>query len=534
MRFKFGNAGSYMPLILALVLILGMLIGVNLVNVESRKPFVIQTGHDKISSILSFIEEKYVDTVDVDEIVEKTIPSILDNLDPHSIYIPASDLQEVTEPLEGRFEGIGIQFNMLNDTVVVIQTIPGGPSERIGILPGDRIVKINDTVIAGVSMEDEKIVSRLRGPKGTDVDVSVARPNFPGLIDFTIKRDEIPLYSLDVSYMINDETGYIKISQFARTTFREYVEAVEKLKEKGMRKLIIDLRGNSGGYMDPATNIADQFLEEGTLIVYTEGRAMPRREIVATSRGVNLNTEVLVIIDEWSASASEILAGAIQDNDRGTIVGRRSFGKGLVQEPAMLPDGSALRLTVARYYTPTGRSIQKPYENGMQEYFRDLDERFMHGEFDYQDSIKFADSLKFVTPGGRIVYGGGGIMPDVFVPRDKSGITEYFADITRAGLVYRFALDYSDRNRESLSRFSKADEINRHLDNQGLMEQFVSFAEREGVSRNEEQIEISGNIIHTRIKAYIARNIIDNEGFYPIIKNIDKTLQKSIELLNDK
>lgn len=530
-----GNAGSYMPLVLALVLVLGMLIGVNLVNVESNRSFVIQSRHDKISNILSFIEEKYVDPVDMEEIVESTIPSILNNLDPHSIYIPAKDLQQVTEPLEGRFEGIGIQFNMLNDTVVVIQTIPGGPSERIGILPGDRIVKINDTVIAGVNMEDEKIVTRLRGPKGSTVDVSVFRPNFPGLFEFSIKREEIPLYSIDVSYMIDEETGYIKISQFAKTTFREYIEAIEKLKRQGLSKLIIDLRGNSGGYMDPATNIADQFLDGGDLIVYTEGRSMPRRDIKATSRGVNLDTEVIIIIDEWSASASEILAGAIQDNDRGTIVGRRSFGKGLVQEPAMLSDGSALRLTVARYYTPTGRSIQKPYDNGTQDYFNDLQERFMHGEYYYADSIEFADSLKFFTPEGKVVYGGGGIMPDVFIPRDTTGITNYFADVSRAGLIYRFALNYADRNRERLSDYSTAEEINEYLNtNYDLLEQFISFAEQEGVQRNEEEIELSGKIIHTRIKAYIARNIIDNEGFYPIIEEIDNTLQESIKLLSGK
>ncbi len=534
MRFNFGKAGSYTPLVIALVFILGMLIGVNLVNVETRRPFVIQTEQDKISNILNFVDEKYVDPVNIDEIVEKTIPAILDNLDPHSVYIPSEDVQEVSEPLEGRFDGIGVQFNKLQDTVVIIQTIPGGPSEQKGIMPGDRIVEINDTVVAGVEMDDEDIVSRLRGPRGTEVNVGIVRPNFPGKIEFTIERDEIPLYSIDVSYMINDETGYIKISQFAQTTFQEYVEAVEKLKEEGMQKLIIDLRGNSGGYMDAATNIADQFFGDEELIVYTEGRSVPRTDVHAPSRGVNLDTEVAVIIDEWSASASEILAGAIQDNDRGTIVGRRSFGKGLVQSPTTLSDGSVLRLTVARYYTPTGRSIQKPYDEGVEEYFRDIESRFLEGEYDRPDEIEFHDSLKYETPEGKTVYGGGGIMPDIFVPQDTTGMSDYFADVTRQGLIYRFALDYADRHRENLREYETAKEISNYLDAQNLVNQFVSFAQEEGIEPREDEIKKSEKVIRTQLKAYIARTLIDNKGFYPIMEEIDKTIQETIRVLSEK
>ena len=533
MKFRIKPSSAFLPLIFAIVLIIGMLIGVRLVDRTGDRSMFVYPRTDKLSGVLNFIEMEYVDPISKEDLVEKTIPELLKNLDPHSVYIPASDLQRVTEPLEGNFEGIGIQFNMLNDTVVVIQTISGGPSERIGIMPGDRIVLIDDSLVAGVSIPDTDIVSMLRGLRGTTVTVGVKRQFIPGMMEFEITRDRIPLYSVDVAYMIDDETGYIKISNFSRTTFREYMEASEKLNELGMKNLIVDLRGNGGGYMDQATSIADQFLGEGCLIVYTEGHSSPRSDVVATSNGINLETEIVIMIDEWSASASEILAGAIQDNDRGLVVGRRSFGKGLVQNQTMFSDGSALRLTVARYFTPTGRSIQKPYDAGSDEYFNDLDRRFLHGEFDEADSIRFDDSLKFVTPGGNVVYGGGGIMPDVFIPRDTAGITAYYTQVTRQGLVYRFAFDYADRNRSSLGRFDNAGDINAYLDRQGLMDSFVEFAEEAGIRRNPAQITESYDIIHTQIKAYIARNIIDNEGFYPIISKIDQAFQKSVSLIGE-
>jgi carboxyl-terminal processing protease len=530
MRFNIKPSTTYLPLVFAIVLIVGMLIGVKLVDTSGERSMFVYPKSDKLSGVLSFIEMEYVDSISKDNLVEKTIPSLLKSLDPHSMYIPASDLQRVTEPLEGNFDGIGIQFNMLNDTIVVIQTISGGPSEKIGIMPGDRIVSIGDSVVAGVGMDDQEVVASLRGPRGSKVNVGVKRQNIDGLIEFEITRDRIPLYSVDVSYMIDDEIGYIKISQFSRTTFKEYMEAAEKLNSQGMKKLILDLRGNGGGYMDASTNIADQFLDDGKLIVYTEGQSKPRSNVYATAKGINLDTELLVLIDEWSASASEIIAGAIQDNDRGKVVGRRSFGKGLVQTQTMFSDGSALRLTVARYYTPTGRSIQKPYDEGPENYYNDLDERFRHGEFDIADSIKFNDSLKFITPGGNIVYGGGGIMPDVFIPRDTTGMTDFYSDVTRRGLVYRFAFDYADKNRNSLSGFKTAEEINRYLDRQPLMDSFLSFAEREGIKSNAGQIAESRNIMNTQIKAYIARNVMDNEGFYPIISSIDDVLQRSVQL----
>ncbi|MFP4366682.1 MAG: S41 family peptidase [Bacteroidales bacterium] len=534
MKFRIKASSAYLPLIFAIVLILGMLIGVKLSDHTGEGSMFVYPKTDKLSGVLNFIEMEYVDSVSKEKLVEETIPSVLKNLDPHSVYIPAEDLQRVTEPLEGNFDGIGIQFNMLNDTVVVIQTISGGPSERVGIMPGDRIVTINDTVVAGVDMPDEAVIKRLKGLRGTTVEVGVKRQFMPGTMEFEITRDRIPLYSVDVSYMINEDIGYIKISQFSRTTFREYMEAAEKLNSRGMKKLILDLRGNGGGYMDQATNIADQFLGEGKLIVYTEGRSSPRADVYATSKGINHDTELLVLIDEWSASASEIIAGAVQDNDRGIIVGRRSFGKGLVQNQTMFSDGSALRLTVARYYTPTGRSIQKPYDPGSDEYFNDLDQRFLHGEFDIEDSIKFDDSLKYTTPEGKVVYGGGGIMPDVFISRDTIGLTDYYSEVARRGLVYRFAFDYSDRNRSVLAELDNVDDINQHLEKQELMSSFTDFAANQGVERNNDQIIRSKEIIHTQLKAYIARNIIDNEGFYPIIGEIDDALKRSVNILQEE
>lgn len=534
MKFRIKASSAYLPLIFAIVLILGMLIGVKLSDHTGEGSMFVYPKTDKLSGVLNFIEMEYVDSVSKEKLVEETIPSVLKNLDPHSVYIPAEDLQRVTEPLEGNFDGIGIQFNMLNDTVVVIQTISGGPSERVGIMPGDRIVTINDTVVAGVDMPDEAVIKRLKGLRGTTVEVGVKRQFMPGTMEFEITRDRIPLYSVDVSYMINEDIGYIKISQFSRTTFREYMEAAEKLNSRGMKKLILDLRGNGGGYMDQATNIVDQFLGEGKLIVYTEGRSSPRADVYATSKGINHDTELLVLIDEWSASASEIIAGAVQDNDRGIIVGRRSFGKGLVQNQTMFSDGSALRLTVARYYTPTGRSIQKPYDPGSDEYFNDLDQRFLHGEFDIEDSIKFDDSLKYTTPEGKVVYGGGGIMPDVFISRDTIGLTDYYSEVARRGLVYRFAFDYSDRNRSVLAELDNVDDINQHLEKQELMSSFTDFAANQGVERNNDQIIRSKEIIHTQLKAYIARNIIDNEGFYPIIGEIDDALKRSVNILQEE
>ncbi len=524
-----------MPVTIAIAIVLGMFIqqNIDLSNVA----FNIQTKHSKsskIDQVLNYIDKEYVDTVDVSEIVETTIPVILKNLDPHSIYIPAKELQAMNEPLEGNFDGIGVQFSIQNDTVTVIKTIPGGPSEKTGIKDGDRIVTVNDSLIAGVGIKNEQVMKLLRGKKGTKVKVGIYRHGEKELIPFVIIRDAIPLYSVDVSYMLDNSTGYIKISKFAKTTYTEFLGAVAKLKTQGMKKIIIDLRGNSGGFLNSAINIADEFLEKGQLIVYTQGRARSRTSYYATNRISCGDLKMSILIDEWSASAAEIVSGAIQDNDRGTILGRRSFGKGLVQEPVAFDDGSAMRLTIARYYTPSGRCIQRSYKDGEEKYFEDIYHRYVDGELLDKDSIHFADSLKYYTVGGRVVYGGGGIMPDVFIPADTSGVTDYFTTVRRKGLEYQFSFEYTDKNRKILSQFKTVDELVAYLDKQDLLNKFVIFAENKGVKHNNKEIKISSNTIEIQIKALIARNIFDDAGYYPVIKNIDKTLLEALRLINEE
>jgi carboxyl-terminal processing protease len=542
----------FMPLIVSIALIIGILLGNWITGIRirgivsdeiSNQRFSIRPGNNsglgfsltpkgnKVSLALQYILNEYVDTVSIGNLNEAVMPALLDNLDPHSIYIPATDFQRFSEPLVGNFSGIGVSFNMTDDTVAIINTIPNGPSEMVGIMAGDRIIMVDDSVVAGVNMPSNDIVKMLKGPKNTLVKVTVHRRGEKAPIDFEITRDDIPIYSVDVAYKVNENTGYIKISQFAQTTYHEFMQAIERLKSQGVEKLIIDLRRNGGGIMEAATMIADQFLEEGQLIVYTEGRTRPRENDYATSRGILKNDIIVVLMDESSASASEILAGAIQDNDRGLVIGRRSFGKGLVQEEMRFADGSALRLTVARYYTPTGRSIQRSYENGKEDYYHDFSERWVRGEFEYEDSIKFDDSQKFVTPGGKIVYGGGGIMPDVFVPIDTSGASEYYNKVRSLGLMYRFAFYYTDIHRSSLDQFTAARDIEGYLDDQDLLPQFIKYASEKGVQPDYKDIRISELALHKTIKAYVARNIIDNNGFYPIIADIDETLKVAIDTI---
>jgi carboxyl-terminal processing protease len=521
-----------LPVAFAIVLIGGFYLGSFFTERPAYNVSTPSETNGKLSSVVNYVQSRYVDSINDDILVEAAIPAMLQELDPHSVYIPSKDLEQVSEPLQGNFEGIGISFNMQNDTVIVISTITGGPSERVGIMPGDRFIKVNDTLIAGVDFSTDEVIHMLKGPRGTKVTVEVKRKNVPDLLQFDITRDKIPLYSVDVGYMINDTTGYIKISRFAQTTFREFVDEIKELKSTHtVKNLVLDLRGNNGGYMTAATNIADQFLEANKLIVYTEGKASPRSEVYSSSRGLCKEMDVAVLIDEWSASASEILAGAIQDNDRGTIIGRRSFGKGLVQEQTLLTDGSAIRLTVARYYTPTGRSIQKPYSEDREEYYNDLNERFINGEFSEKDSIHFADSLKYQTPGGKIVYGGGGIMPDVFVPFDTTRVSKYYGRISAQQLIYRFAFNYADDHRKTLNEFENVASLEAHLNRQALMDQFTTYASEHGISKSTDGYGNSKEIIHTQLKAYIARNILDNEGFYPIIRSLDNTVNKAIEVL---
>lgn len=523
-----------LPLLLAVFLVGGMLIGNRLNKISEPNEFAIYPRMNKISGVIDYVAQEYVDSIDRSKLIESTIPQILEQLDPHSIYIPASEVAAYNEPLEGNFSGIGVSFNMQEDTVYIMSTILNGPSEKIGILAGDRIIRVNDSLIAGVNMVSTDIVKMLKGKKGTRVNVTIVRRGIDEHLDFEITRDRIPIASVDFAYMLTDDIGYIIISKFSRSTHKEFIDAVNKLNEQGMQKLILDLRMNSGGYLNAATELADQFLKAGTPIVYTEGYAQPRKDILATSQGELMDHDVIILINEGSASASEILAGAIQDNDRGLIIGRRSFGKGLVQQQTMFSDGSALRLTIARYYTPTGRSIQKPYENGLDEYLNELHERFDRGEFIYADSIKFADSLKYVTPGGKTVYGGGGIMPDIFVPVDTSLNTNYYNEVWSRGLLYRFAFKYADENRSNLVGLKDHKEIVEYLDKQDLLNQFIAFAEENGVQESHEEIILSQHVILVSTKAYIGRFILDNEGYYPIIHQIDPTIQKSLEIFAQK
>jgi len=530
MNYNNSRRSIILPLLLAVALVAGILIGRYLPgSKDSQAQQNIRPRNDKITTILNIIESNYVDSVNRKDLVEAAIPAILKKLDPHSVYIPAKDLARANEPLQGNFDGIGISFNMLTDTILVIATISGGPSEKVGLLAGDKILYVNDSLVAGKKISDEDIMGMLKGKRGTVVNVKVLRKGYKELLPFEITRDKIPIYSVDVSYMVNENTGYIRINNFAMTTFDDFMVGLRELKGKGMTSLILDLRGNSGGIMDAAIQIANQFLQKGQLIVYTLGRAQPRSEARATGDGEFETGDLIVLIDEMSASASEILAGAIQDNDRGSIVGRRSFGKGLVQEPVPFADGSGLRLTIARYYTPTGRSIQKSYKNGFDEYYDDIHERMTRGEFEVSDSIHFSDSLKFTTTGGRTVYGGGGIMPDKFVPVDTTGGSPYFFSVRT--YIYRFAMKYTEDNREILTKQTDADQMEKYLDKQDLLNKFIKYASSNGVKPDPAGLKTSGEIIHVQLKAYIARNILDNKGFYPIWEQIDPTLKAAIEYL---
>ncbi len=528
---KEKRTAVYLPIFLAVAIVLGILIGMAV----NKRPQMVNGNllllpkSDKLQNVVKYVEEEYVDSVSMKKITEEAIVSFLKELDPHTTYIPAEDLQAVNEPLEGNFSGIGVQFNMQNDTVVVINTIPHGPSALVGIMAGDRIVKVNDSIVAGKKLGSEAIVKKLKGPRGTKVNVTIKRLGYKKELSFEITRDRIPLYSVDIAYMMDKTTGYIKISQFARTTKDEFISAVNKLHAQGMKKIILDLRDNGGGYLDAAIGVADQFLSNGKLIVYTKGRAKPREEFRATDDGVCESDKVVILIDEYTASASEILAGAIQDNDRGTIIGRRSFGKGLVQEQLPLADGSAIRLTIARYYTPTGRCIQKSYKNGIESYYRDISNRFKRGEFENKDSIHFNDSLKYKTPGGKIVYGGGGIMPDIFVPLDTVGNTKFYDDVNNMGLIYRFAFTYSDHNRNNLKKFTNVNELQKYLAKQNLLNDFVAYTEKKGLKPEAKEVKFSGKLLEVELEANVARDIMDNAGFFPIMRKIDNTLEVALK-----
>jgi carboxyl-terminal processing protease len=524
----------YLPIVFALVLILGIFVGTSFhLNNDSGKISVnVDNKYNKIEEILRYIQQEYVDTVNNKQLVEKTIVSMLQNLDPHSSYISADELQANNEPLKGNFEGIGIEFNIVDDTICVVGAIPGGPAEGVGIHAGDKIVKVEGKKVAGIKITNKDVLDKLKGKSRTKVKVSILRRGKPQLLDFTITRGTIPIYSIDIAYMVSSETGYIKISRFAATTYDEYMNAFNKLQKHGMQKLIIDLRGNGGGYLNTAVDIADEFLSNGKEIVYTQGKARPKKEYKASKRGSFESGQLIVLIDDGSASASEILAGAIQDNDRGTLVGRRSFGKGLVQEQSEFSDGSAIRLTIARYYTPTGRCIQKPYTDGLEAYYNEEYKRFESGELENADSMKIADSLKFTTPGGKIVYGCGGVTPDVFVPLDTVGRSHYLSEVIYGGIINDFAFSYADKERKKLNEYKTAENFNASfIISPEVFNEFVAYSKKNKIIGNEKQIETSKEIIKTQLKALIARNIWSNEGYYPVIQSRDNVLKKAIELM---
>lgn len=486
---------------------------------------------EKLDYLLYYLNNNYVDTVSSHQIVEEGIRAMLKELDPHSVYISKEELKEMEEPLVGNFDGVGIQFNILEDTIVVVNTIVGGPSEKLGILAGDKIVKIESENMAGIKIKNKDVISRLRGTRGTVVKVSIFRKGVKNLIEYSITRDKIPLTSIDATYMADPETGYIKLSRFSATSGTEFLTSLEKLKKSGMKNLIIDLTGNGGGYLQTAIDIADQVLTDNNLVVYTKGRKPgSKTDYTSTDIGIFEKGKLIVLIDEGSASASEIVSGAIQDLDRGLIIGRRSFGKGLVQNSFPFPDGSAMRLTTARYYTPSGRCIQKPYEKGVDDYYDDLNKRFKHGEFTNRDSISFADSLKFYTLGKRLVYGGGGIMPDLFIPLDTSENSKYLTDVYRKGLFNTFALKYVDQNRASIrTQFPDFKSYKSGFNvSDALLNDFITAAEVEEIKRNDADIKTSGDFIRRQLRAIIANQIWGISEFYECINESNPIVKEAL------
>ncbi len=527
----------------------------------------------KVNMAMYAIENMYVDKVDENKLAEDAIVSLLEKLDPHSNYLTPEEVKEMNEPLEGNFDGIGVQFNMLTDTLYIIQVIPGGPSEKVGVKAGDRIIMVDDTLIAGVKMPTNSVMKRLKGPKGTNVTIKVLRQGLADLLTFRIVRDKIPVYSLDAHYMLDKETGYIKLSRFAATSHEEFVTALKKLQSQGMKNLIFDFQGNGGGYLKAAIDIADEFLKQNEIIVYTEGVRQKREEAVASSKGLFEKGKLIVLVDESSASASEIVAGAVQDWDRAVIVGRRSFGKGLVQRPIPLPDGSMIRLTTARYYTPTGRCIQKPYEKGnLDSYNKDLIDRYNHGEMMSADSIHFPDSLKYSTlVNHRTVYGGGGIMPDYFVPFDTTRYTAFHRNISAMGLINKMSMNMIDKNRaEYKKKYPTVDKfISDFTISDSVMDELLSWARQEKknltakekpaastVKSENQEVEIvdspdfndsgssseitpkelaefekSSPLIRLQIKALIARDLWDMNEYYQIINQENESLRKAKEII---
>lgn len=529
-----NKSSRFIPLIIAASIVIGILIGTFYANhFTGNKLGIINTSSNKLNALLRIIDDQYVDTVNMTNLVEDAMPLILSELDPHSMYIPAKDLEATNSELEGSFSGIGIQFTIQNDTIHVNSVIHGGPSEKVGLMAGDRIVSVNDTTFVGKQVTNTSAMNKLKGHKGSNVKLGVYRPLEKKILNYTITRGDIPVNSVDAAYLLDGKYGYIKISKFGRTTHAELLMAIAQLEQKGCEGLIIDLRGNTGGYMEAAKRMVNEFLPKGKLIVYTEGRKSPRDEQYANGTGSCQKIPLVVLTDEGSASASEIFAGAIQDNDRGTIIGRRSFGKGLVQQPIDFSDGSAMRLTIARYYTPSGRSIQKPYQKGnYTDYELDILKRYEHGEFFSQDSIKQDENLKYYTSIGRPVYGGGGIMPDIFVPQDTTGVTSYYTLVANKGLPVLFAFQYTDQNRSSLSKYKDEESLLKYLKTQRIVEQFIQYADSKGIKRRNNLIQKSYILFEKNLYGNIIYNMLGLEAYLKFLNESDPTVKKAVEVLD--
>ena len=530
------NKLRYIPLIVAVSIVAGICIGTfyakRFGNQERPGVGFAAPTSNKLNGLLRIIDDRYVDTVRMSDLIEEAMPQILGELDPHSSYIPAKDLQAVNDDLRGSFSGIGVQFTIQQDTIHISDVISGCPSEKVGIMPGDRIVEIDDSAFVGKIVTNNESMKRLKGPKGSEVKLGIFRQGEKEILHFTIIRGDIPVKSIDAVYMLNDKLGYIKVEKFGETTYPEMLIALAKLHQENCEGLVIDLRGNTGGYMGSAIQMINEFLPKGQLIVYTEGRKSPRENYPANGTGSSQTLPLVVLLDEGSASASEIFAGAIQDNDRGTIIGRRSFGKGLVQQPIEFNDGSAIRLTIARYYTPSGRCIQKPYTKGKgEQYEMDLLTRYEHGEFFSQDSIKQDESHIYYTSLGRPVYGGGGIMPDIFVPQDTTGVSSYFSTAVNRGLTIQFAFQYTDQNRQKLNKYKTADELLKYLKTQNILEKFARFAESTGLKRRNILMYKSKDLFDRNLYGNIIYNMLNMEEYVKFLNQTDKTVLKAIEVL---
>ena len=530
-----------LPTLTVIGVALGIIIGVTLSQKAHAQRIVYQNGQwtleqTKVDRLLQLMEQAYVDELNIDSITDEAMTELVQKLDPHSAYIPKEDLEMVNSELAGSFSGIGVQFTIQQDTVRIVAVISGGPSEGVGVLAGDKLITVDDSLFVGKKINNEKVMKTLRGEKGSQVRIGVLRAGSPEMLHYTITRGDIPVHSVDAKFIIEHngkKLGFIRVNKFSETTYKEFISALADLYSKGAERFIIDLRENSGGYMEQAIRMANEFLQRGDMIVYSQGRAYPRYEATANGSGRFKETPLVVLIDNFSASASEIFAGAMQDNDRATIIGRRSFGKGLVQQQMPFDDGSAVRLTVARYYTPSGRCIQKPYTMGDQEdYEKDLLDRWEHGELFSADSIHFADTTTYRTKNGRIVRGGGGIMPDVFVGRDTTLNTPWYNRCVNLAYTYQFAYQYTDKHRKELAKYKDWKSLEKHLLSQNILNEFVAFAQEKGVEPNEAEIQKSKPLMVRLLNAYIVRDMLGDEGFFPLFERDDEITKKAIEVLS--